>query len=91
MHFDTSIFHPHVSSYRFRSLQSLYRRFKSDKKREYGNRVNRIEPGSFTYTPYYFQPVAGWDKEVTVMIKELASELAVKRDESYSHVINWLC
>ena len=46
--FDTRVFYPHVPSYRSRGLQSLYRKFESDKKREYSERINVVEHGSFT-------------------------------------------
>ena len=87
--FDTRVFYPHARSYQSRGLPSLYKKFESEKKREYGERVNAVEHGSFT--PLVFSACGGMGREATVVVKRLASALASKRHETYSHVINWLC
>lgn len=86
--FDTRVFYPHARSYQSRGLPSLYKKFESEKKREYGERINVVEHGSFT--PLVFSACGGMGHEATVVVKRLASALALKRHESYSHVINWL-
>ncbi len=43
--FDTRVFYPHARSYQSRSLPSLYKKFESEKKREYGERINVVEHG----------------------------------------------
>ena len=88
MLFDSRIFYPHASSYRTRSLPSLYRKFEADKKREYSERINSIEHGSFT--PLVFSACGGMEREATVVIKRLADALSVKRNECYSHTISWM-
>ena len=55
--FDTRIFYPHASSYRTRTLPSLYQKFETDKKSEYSERINSIEHGSFT--PLLFSTCGG--------------------------------
>ena len=86
--FDTRVFYPHAPSYRSRSLQSLYRKFESDKKREYSERINTVEHGSFT--PLVFSACGGMGREATVAVKKLATALATKRNENYCHVISWM-
>ena len=86
--FDTRVFYPHARSYQSRSLPSLYKRFESEKKREYGERINTVEHGSFT--PLVFSACGGMGHEATVVVRKLASALASKRRETYSRVINWL-
>ena len=86
--FDTRVFYPHARSYQSRSLPSLYKRFESEKKREYGERINTVEHGSFT--PLVFSACGGMGHETTVVVRKLASALASKRRETYSRVINWL-
>ncbi len=73
---------------RSRSLQSLYRKFESDNKREYSERINVVEHGSFT--PLVFSSCGGIGREATVAIKKLAAQLATKRNESYCHLISWM-
>ena len=85
---DTRVFYPHARSYQSRSLPSLYKRFESEKKREYGERINTVEHGSFT--PLVFSACGGMGHEATVVVRKLASALASKRRETYSRVINWL-
>ena len=80
--FDTRVFYPHARSYQSRSLPSLYKRFESEKKREYGERINTVE-SMVIHTP-------GMGHEATVVVRKLASALASKRRETYSRVINWL-
>ena len=68
--FDTRVFYPHASSYRTKNLPSLYRKFEADKKREYSERINSVEHGSFT--PLVFSACGGMGREATVAIKRLA-------------------
>ena len=86
--FDNRVFYPHARSYQSRSLPSLCKRFESEKKREYGKRINTVEHGSFT--PLVFSACGGMGHEATVVVRKLASALALKRRETYSRVINWL-
>ena len=56
-------------------------------KREYSERINSIEHGSFT--PLVFSACGGMGRETTVVIKRLADALSVKRN-CYSHTISWM-
>ena len=55
------------------------------KKREYSERINVVEHGSFT--PMVFSACGGIGREATVVIKKLASQIAMKRNESYCHLM----
>ena len=70
------------------SLPSLFRSFESEKKREYGEQITEVEHGSFT--PLVFSACGGMGVEATVVVKKLASSLAVKRNEAYSRVVAWI-
>ena len=59
-----------------------------EKKREYGERINETEHGSFT--PLVFSACGGMGKEASVVVKRLAGDLATKRNESYSQVVGWM-
>ena len=86
--FDTRVFYPHASSYRSRSLSSLYRSFEGEKKRAYGERILHVEHGSFT--PLVFSSCGGMGHEAAITVKRLASALAVKRHAPYSQMVCWL-
>ena len=86
--FDTRVFYPHARSYRSKPLKSLFRKMEGDKKREYGERINEVEHGSFT--PLVFSTCGGMGQEASVVLKRLADALATKRSESYSRVVNWM-
>ena len=61
---------------------------KEKKKREYGERINEVEHGSFT--PLVFSSCGGMGPEAAVVIKKLANALATKRRVAYSRVVSWL-
>lgn len=86
--FDTRVFYPHARSYRSKPLKSLFRKMEGDKKREYGERINEVEHGSFT--PLVFSTCGGMGQEASVVLKRLADALATKRNESYSRVVSWM-
>ena len=59
-----------------------------EKRRQYDERVREVERGSFT--PLVFSTSGGMGRQATVFFKRLASLLARKRDQPYSHVIGWI-
>ena len=59
-----------------------------EKKREYGERIREVEHGSFT--PLVFTASGGMGQEAAVVVKKLADDLAMKRNESYSRVVCWM-
>jgi hypothetical protein len=87
-YFDLRVFYPHASSYSSRSLSELYSTFERAKKRGYNDRILQIEQGSFT--PLVFSSTGGMGPETTVAVKALATLLAEKRKERYSHTMGLL-
>jgi hypothetical protein len=86
--FDVRIFYPHAQSYSSKSLSSLYDQFEHLKKSNYNDRVVNVEHGSFT--PLVFSALGGMGKEAKETIRKLASLLAEKSKEDYSHVVGLL-
>jgi hypothetical protein len=83
--FDIRVFYPHAPSYQSRSLSSLSKSFEKEKKTLYGDRIQQVEHGSFT--PMVFSSCGGSGEETSAALKKLASMVAEKRKENYSHTI----
>lgn len=82
--FEFRVFYPFASSYVPHSLSKLYKRFAGTRKREYEQRINQVDCGSFT--PMIMASTGGMGAEMTIAMKHLASLLAEKRKEPYSKV-----
>lgn len=86
--FDVRVFYPHAPSYLSRSLSGLCKSFEQEKKRKYSDRILQIDHGFFT--PLVFSSCGGMGPETSSAIKKLASMVAEKRNEQYSHTISLL-
>ena len=82
------MFCPFPPSYQTSSLPALYRKQEKQKKREYGQRIQEVERGSFTLL--VLTTGEGMAPEATVFYKRLAGLLSEKRNESYPVVMGWL-
>ena len=71
-----------------KSINQLYRENEMEKKRAYNERVIQVEKGSFT--PVVFSTVGGMGPEAERFHKRLAVLIAEKRNETYSHVVNYI-
>ena len=69
-------------------LHSLYKCHEQAKKREYGERIRKIERGVFTHLVLSTHGAMG--KEATTFYKQLADMLSQKRQQSYTTVMGWL-
>ena len=90
-YFDVKVFHPNAQSYRHSSISSLYRRHELAKKREYGDRIRKVENGSFT--PLVFATTGGMGREATLLYKRLASKISQKKKKKntmYSKTMAWI-
>ena len=87
-YFDVRVFNPNAPSYHSQDLTHLYRRNEQEKKREYNQRVQKVEAGVFT--PLVFSTSGGMGKESSVFYKGLADFLSTKRDMPYSRTMGWL-
>jgi hypothetical protein len=90
--FDVRVFYPFAPSYRTVKLSALYQRFSKEKKRQYAQRVNEVEDGSFT--PLIMSSLGGMGPEMNLVIKYLAARLAGGAveisDQVYSKEVNRL-
>ena len=68
-------------------LEGCYCRNEMEKRRQYDERIHEVEHGSFA--PQVFSTSGGISKQENVVYKHLASMLARKRDQPYSHVIGF--
>jgi hypothetical protein len=86
--FDVRVFYPNASSYLNRDLRSIYASIEKQKKNQYGERITNIDHGSFT--PLVCSTSGGVGEEANRVIKKLATMLAEKHNESYSHIVGHL-
>ena len=87
--FDVKVFNPYAPPNRqSASMSSTYRMHERVKKRQYSQRIQEVEHG--TFTPLVMSLTGGLGREATVCYKRLASLLAVKWDQPYSVTMGWL-
>ena len=86
--FDVRIFNPYASTHRNQSLASSFKNNEKEKKRQYNERVVRVEHGSFT--PVIFSVFGGCSRETQHFLTTLADKLATKRHLRTSAVMSWL-
>ena len=89
--FDVRVFHPNARSYRNSSISAVYRCLEMMKKREYGDRVRKVELASFTPLVFSTTYTGGMGREGTVFYRQLANLLAIKQDWAYGTTISWVC
>jgi hypothetical protein len=86
--FEFRVFYPFASSYLSTSLPALYKRQANERKRQYEERINRVDCGSFT--PMVASSTGGMCMEMQIALKYMAGLLAAKKDEKYSEVMGML-
>ena len=84
--FDVRVIHPNAPSYKDTTPTALYRTHEKEKMRKYASRILTVDKGSFT--PLIYTTFGGWGPQATVYHKKLASLIARKGNEDYTHVIN---
>ena len=85
---DIRIMHPNSPSYVNKPIEEVYVAHEQEKKRNYNERVLQIERGSFT--PIVGSTFGGWGMEAEKHHKRIATLIALKRNEEYSDVINYI-
>ena len=80
--------HPNSPSYANKSIQQVYTAHEQEKKRCYNERVLQVERGSFT--PIVGSTSGGWGKEADMYHKRIATLIALKRNEEYADVMNYI-
>lgn len=86
--FDVRVFNPFAKSYLNTKLDTLFRQKEEQKKNEYGERVVRIEHGSFT--PVIMSAYGGYSLETNKCISQLANKISEKYDMHLSTVTNYI-
>lgn len=85
---DIRVFNPLAPSNKKGSISASYRAHEKEKKRQYNQRINQVEHGSFQ--PIVLSSTGGMGKETTVFFKRLASLLSEKWDQQYSITLGWI-
>jgi len=86
--FDVRIFNPMAQSNRDQDLHAAHGRHENDKIREYGERVEEVEQG--TFTPLVFTTTGGMAPRAKAFYAILAQQLADKKQQSRSCVTAWM-
>ena len=85
---DIRVMHPNAPSYADKSIEQVHVMHENEKKRAYNERVLQIEKGSFT--PIVASTFGGMGKEANRHHKRIATLIAIKKNESYGDVINFI-
>ena len=85
---DVRIFHPNAPTYISKDLPQVYKTHEREKKRDYNNRIIQVENASFS--PIVLSTFGGMGEEASRFHNRLAKLIADKRNEYYSHVINFI-
>ena len=85
---DVRVVHPNCPSYVNKDIAQVYKTHEQEKKRTYNERIIQVEKGSFT--PIVMSTFGGMGLEAEAFHKRLAILISEKRNESYSHVVNYI-
>ena len=85
--FEMRYFYPFASSYNSRSLESCFKGIAQTRKREYEERIVRVDNGSFT--PMIMTTTGSMGPQMQI-VKHAARFLATKRNAPYSKVASVL-
>ena len=83
--FEFRVFYPFASSLAKKSVEASFGHMSKARKREYQERINQVDNGSFT--PMILASTGGTGEEMDVALRILAAKLAEKNNEAYSHVM----
>ena len=85
---DIRIMHPNCPTYVNKPIDQVYETHEKQKKRFYNERVLQVEKGSFT--PIVGSTFGGWGNEAKIYHKRIATLIALKKNEEYADVINFI-
>ena len=86
--FDIRVFNAYAQRYSNLNLKSAFDINEKEKKRQYNERIIRVDRGSFT--PLIFITNGGMGRESQNFVNALAALFAEKRDELFGKTINWI-
>ena len=69
-------------------VEKILSKQEQDKRRNYNRRIMNVEHG--TFTPLVFSVTAGEGAETSTIHRHLASKIALKKDERYEDVVNFI-
>ena len=84
-YFDTRVTNTNSKSQQHKTLEKIYRTHELEKKRDYNERVQNIEFG--TFTPLIYSIKGGLGPECETFYKHLADKIAMKTNQQYEKVI----
>ena len=85
---DIRVMHPNSPSYINKDIAQVYKEHEREKKRAYNERIIQVEKG--TFTPIVVSTFGGMGQEAESFHKRIATLIARKRNEEYSHVLNFI-
>ena len=85
--FDIRVFNPFAKSYSNSNLEAIFRSNEAAKKREYNQRVIRVEHGSFT--PIVLSAFGGLGNETSRFVGKLIEKLSEKKQSEKSVVASY--
>ena len=85
---DIRVMHPNCPSYINMDISQVYKTHEKEKKRLYNERIIQVEKGSFS--PIVLSTFGGMGEEANRFHNRLAQLISEKRNEEYSHVVNYV-
>ena len=85
---DIRVMHPNSPTYVNKDIAQVFKAHEQEKKRTYNERIIQVEKGSFT--PIVVSTFGGMGPEAESYHKRLAQLISEKRNETYSHVVNYI-
>jgi hypothetical protein len=86
--FEFRVFYPHARSHLDQLPTDLYKKIQNDRKREYEQRIRRVEDGDFT--PMIMSSTGGMGPQMSMALKHIAQKLSDKQNKKYPKVIGVL-
>ena len=86
--FDVRIFEPSARTYDGKSIKWAYEKNEKDKTREYGERIQRVEQG--TFTPLVFSTSGGMAHQCKIFYNKIAKLMAEKKGEPKGFFTAWM-
>ena len=86
--FDIRVFNPLAKRYRNSKVSNACRMNEIEKKRQYNERILKVEHGSFT--PLVFSAMGGMGRESQMFFKRLSESLSDSRCQQLSVTVTWI-
>ena len=86
--FDIRVFSPFARCYRQLSLGAAHLKNEREKERKYGERIRKVESGSFT--PLVFTVGGGMSQQTKLFYRRIAELMAERKDEPKGFFTAWL-